>query len=53
MKITIWIRPDASGGRCPMLRTDVKYESRDTPVIQNFGTRLVKAIEEGGEVVDA
>ena len=49
MKITIWIRP-AESGRAARLRTDVKLESLDTPVIQNFGNRLVAAIHSGGEV---
>ena len=46
MKITVWIRPDATG--TPTLRLDAKYEDRDTPRIQNFGNRLVKAMEGTG-----
>lgn len=48
MKITVWIRPDAYGNAT--MRIDAKYEDRDTPRIQNFGNRLVKAKEgTGGE----
>lgn len=48
MKITVWIRPDADGNAT--MRVDAKYEDRDTPRIQNFGRRLVKAMEgTGGE----
>lgn len=48
MKITVWIRPDAEGNAT--MRIDAKYEGRDTPRIQNFGRRLVKAMEgTGGE----
>ena len=31
------------------LRTDWKPESLDDPTLQNFGRRLVAAIESGGE----
>ena len=55
MKITIWIRatPDGDNDKIT-LRTDVKYESRDTPTIGFFGRKLVKAIERGsaGEVIE-
>lgn len=47
MKITIWIRP-AEAGKAATLRTDVKLESYDTPVIQNFGNRLVAAVKSSG-----
>ena len=43
MKITIWIRPDATG--TPTLRLDTKWESRDTPAIQRYGKKLADAIE--------
>lgn len=43
MKITVWIRPDEHG--TPSLRTDVKWESLDTPVIQRYGRKLADAIE--------
>ena len=43
MKITIWIRPDATG--TPTLRLDTKWESLDTPVIQRYGRKLMDAIE--------
>ena len=43
MKITVWIRPDEHG--TPSLRTDVKWEDRDTPVIQRYGMKLAAAIE--------
>lgn len=43
MKITIWIRPGE--GRVPVCRTDYKFESLDTPRIQNYGRRLLRAIE--------
>ena len=55
MKITIWIRANADGDNDKItLRTDVKYESRDTPTIGFFGRKLVKAIERGanGEMVE-
>lgn len=41
MKITVWIRHDAEGNAT--MRVDAKYEDRDTPRIQNFGRRLMKA----------
>lgn len=47
MKITIWIRP-AKSGRDMTLRTDAKLETHDTPVIQNFGNRLIAAVKSGG-----
>lgn len=47
MKITIWIRPNAKDE--PTLRLDAKNESRDTPLVQRFGNKLIKAIESGGE----
>ena len=47
MKITIWIRP-ANSGRDMTLRTDAKLESKDTPVIQNFGNRLIAAVKSSG-----
>lgn len=46
MKITVWIRPDADGNAT--MRLDAKYEDRDTQRIQNFGRRLVKAMEGTG-----
>ena len=55
MKVTIWIRTNADGDNNKItLRTDVKYESRDTPTIGYFGRKLVKAIERGaaGEVIE-
>lgn len=45
MKITVWIRPDADG--TATMRVDAKYEDRDTPRIQNFGRRLMKAMAGG------
>lgn len=47
MKITIWIRPGVD--RIPVCRTDYKFESLDTPRIQNYGRRLLRAIEGDGE----
>jgi hypothetical protein len=47
VKITIWIRPGE--GRVPVCRTDYKFESLDTPRIQNYGRRLLQAIEGGDE----
>ena len=46
MKITVWIRPGERGGITE--RIDYKVESKDTPRIQNFGFRLIKAMQ-GGE----
>ena len=47
MKITIWIRPDRDDptGRDMTMRTDCKYESLDTPVIQRYGRKLLDALE--------
>ena len=47
MKITVWIRPDSRDptGRDITLRTDYKPESRDNPVIQRYGMKLLNAIE--------
>lgn len=42
MKITVWIRPDKNGN--PTERVDYKFENADTPRIQNFGLRLVRAM---------
>lgn len=42
MKITVWIRPNKNGE--PTEKVDYKLESRDTPVIQNFGFRLIRAM---------
>jgi hypothetical protein len=42
MKITVWIRPDKAGK--PTERVDYKLESADTPRIQNFGFRLIRAM---------
>lgn len=42
MKITVWIRPNKDGE--PTEKVDHKLESRDTPVIQNFGFRLIRAM---------
>lgn len=45
MKVTVWIRTGAAGEAT--LRTDYKYESNDSPMVQNFGRKLIKAIENG------
>lgn len=50
MKITIWIRGDAKGGRT--MRVEAKYENLDDPRIQNFGNKLVKALQAGGEMTN-
>lgn len=42
MKIIVWIRPNKDGK--PTEKVDYKLESRDTPVIQNFGFRLIRAM---------
>ena len=42
MKIIVWIRPNMNGE--PTEKVDYKLESRDTPVIQNFGFRLIRAM---------
>ena len=49
MQIKIWIRASADNPRKVELRTDKKYESRDTPTICTFGNALLKAIERGSE----
>ena len=51
MKITVWIRPDHRDptGRDITLRTDYKPESRDNPVIQRYGRKLLNAIEGNAE----
>lgn len=51
MKITVWLRRDPNS-RARTLRTDVKYESFDDPALQNFGRKLVNAIESGGEPME-
>lgn len=48
MKITVWLRTEPATGK-RTIRTDTKYESYDDPALQNFGRKLVKAIESGGE----
>lgn len=48
MKITVWIRPDKDGK--PKERVDYKLENLDTPRIQNFGFRLIRAMT--GEEID-
>ncbi len=48
MKIMIWIRPDKDGK--PTERVDYKLENKDTPRIQNFGFRLIRAMT--GEEID-
>jgi hypothetical protein len=48
MKITVWIRPDKNGK--PTERVDYKLENADTPRIQNFGFRLIRALT--GEDLD-
>lgn len=47
MKLTVWIRPDPRDptGRDITLRVDYKLESRDNPVIQRYGRKLLNAIE--------
>jgi hypothetical protein len=42
MKIIVWIRPDKDGK--PTERVDYKLENQDTPRIQNFGFRLIRAM---------
>jgi hypothetical protein len=42
MKITVWIRPNKDGA--PTGRVDYKLENADTPRIQNFGFRLIRAM---------
>jgi hypothetical protein len=55
MKITIWIRARQDNPRKVEIRTDFKYESRDTPALQTFCHRIIAAIENGGagETVEA
>lgn len=48
MKITVWIRPNEKGE--PTERVNYKLESADTPRIQNFGFRLIRAMT--GEEID-
>ena len=47
MKLTVWIRADQRDptGRTITLRTAAKYESLDTPMVQNYGRKLMNAIE--------
>ena len=47
MKLTVWIRADQRDptGHTITLRTDAKYESLDTPMVQNYGCKLMNAIE--------
>lgn len=47
MKITVWIRPFDLANDNPTVRTDIKYEDRDTPTIQRLGRKFVAAI--GGD----
>ena len=55
MKITIWIRPDRDDptGRGMTMRTDAKFESLDTPVIQRYGRKLLDALEGTAEPAPA
>lgn len=48
MKITVWVRPNKDGKVSE--RVDYKLESSDTPRIQNFGFRLIRAMT--GEEID-
>lgn len=50
MKITIWILGDAKGGRT--MRVEAKYENLDDPRIQNFGNKLMKALQGSGERIN-
>jgi len=50
MKIAIWIRTDEHGNI--RIRTDSKYEDRDTPRICAVGNRLLNAIEGNREEQD-
>lgn len=51
MKITIVIRPDKEGREATM-RVDSKWESKDTPLIQRYGAKLMKALEgTGGNII--
>lgn len=47
MKIVVWIRPTGDDEK-PTLRVDCKYESKDTPVIQRYGRKLMAALEGKG-----
>lgn len=47
MKITVWIRPFDLANDNPTVRTNIKYEDRDTPTIQRIGRKFVAAI--GGD----
>jgi len=44
MKITIWIRTDENEKKTT-IRTDYKYESRDTPMDQRVGRKILNALE--------
>lgn len=48
MKIIVWVRPNKDGKVTE--RVDYKLESSDTPRIQNFGFRLIRAMT--GEEID-
>lgn len=47
MKITVWIRADDQGNIT--MRLDGKYESKDTPVLQRYGRKIMAALEGGAE----
>ena len=47
MQIKIWIRASADNPRKVELRTDKKFESRDTPTICTFGNKLVEVENKG------
>ena len=51
MKLTVWIRPDQRDptGRTITRRTDAKYESLDTPMVQNYGRKLMNATDRTAE----
>lgn len=44
MKIKMWVRTTSPEDTSPTLRIDAQYENRDTPVVQRYGRKLLKAI---------
>ena len=53
MRLIITLRPDPPrGARAIKVTTDYKYESRDTPTINNYGLTLIKAFTDGCQTLD-
>ncbi len=53
MRLIITLRPDPErDARAIKVTTDYKYESRDTPTINNYGLSILKAFTDGCHALD-